>query len=105
VLASVAEWEADTISARTKAGLAVKRERGEPISRPAVPGDVADHIRALRGQGLSLRAICDVLNAENVPTARGAARWTVGAVQTATGYRRPSRRRAADLPPVPRRRN
>ena len=36
VFASVAEWERDTIAARTKDALAAARSNGRPISRPAV---------------------------------------------------------------------
>ncbi|MCW2984307.1 MAG: Resolvase domain protein [Conexibacter sp.] len=104
VLASVAQWEAETISVRTVDGLAAKRARGEQIGREAVPADVADRIRAMRADGLTMRAVCDVLNAEGVPTARGAASWSVSAVQTATGYKRPKRSRSADLPAAPKRR-
>lgn len=104
VLASVAEWEADVIAERTTDALSAKRARGEAISRPAVPADVADRIRALRADGLSYRAICGTLNDDGVPTARGAAQWSVSAVQRSLGYQRPKRRKAADLPPVPRRR-
>ncbi len=46
--------------------------RGRPSS---TPGEVADRIRSLRADGMSLQAICDTLNAEGVPTPRGGARW------------------------------
>ena len=36
VFASVAEWERETIAARTKEGLAVLRGKGSAVSRPAV---------------------------------------------------------------------
>lgn len=104
VLASVAEWEAETIASRTRAALQAKRERGERVSREHVPSDVADRIRALRQDGSTLQGICDHLNAEGVPTARGAAAWKISAVQRSLGYERPRRRRNADLPPLPRRR-
>jgi DNA invertase Pin-like site-specific DNA recombinase len=104
VLASVAEWEADTISSRTASALSAKRERGEAISRAAVPDEVATRIRMLRDEGLTYRAICERLNADGVPTARGAAEWSVSAVQRSLGYQRPRRRRAADLPAAPKRR-
>jgi DNA invertase Pin-like site-specific DNA recombinase len=104
VLASVAEWEADTISARTSSALAAKRERGEPVGRPAVPADVAERIRSMRQAGSTYQGICDALNAEGIPTARGAAAWSVSAVQRSLGYQRPKRRKAADLPAQPKRR-
>jgi DNA invertase Pin-like site-specific DNA recombinase len=39
VFASVAEWERDTIAARTRDGLAALRAQGKPIGRPAVADD------------------------------------------------------------------
>jgi DNA invertase Pin-like site-specific DNA recombinase len=104
VLASVAQWEAEAGSERTSAALRALQARGGTAGRPAVPEAVAARIRALRSEGLSLRAVADALNEERVPTVRGAARWSVSSVQTAAGYRRPRRRRAADLPPMPTRR-
>jgi hypothetical protein len=46
--------------------------RGRPSSTPRA---VAERIRLLRAEGMSLQAICDTLNAEEVPTPRGGARW------------------------------
>lgn len=105
VLASVAQWEAEAISERTSAALRSMQARGEKVGRPAVSPEVAERIRAMKGDGLSLRAIAAELNAQGVPTTRGAAAWTHSAVQTAaTNYKRPRRRKAADLPPLPQRR-
>lgn len=104
VLASVAQWEAEAISERTSAALAARKAQGHPVSRGAVPDDVAQRIRDLRASGLSLRKIADELTAAGVPTARGADRWSVSAVQVATGYKRPKRRTPADLPTLPKRR-
>ena len=107
VFASVAEWERETIAARTKDGLAALRARGRPISRPAVSDnpELAERIRALRQAGASYQAIADTLNAEGVPTLRGAAAWRVSSVQAAAGYRRPpARKRTAELPRINRRR-
>jgi hypothetical protein len=36
---------------------------------------VAARIRELRGEGMTLQAICDTLNAEKIPTPRGGAEW------------------------------
>lgn len=104
VFASVAQWEAETISVRTRDALQSKRAEGGAVSRPAVPADVQARIVALRDEGLSLRAICSRLDADGVPTARGAAGWKVSAVQRTLGYERPKQRRSADLPAVPSRR-
>jgi peptidoglycan hydrolase-like protein with peptidoglycan-binding domain len=54
---------------------------------PAVKG----RIQAMRASGMSLQAIADCLNAENVPTLRGGREWRPSGVQTAAGYRRPNR--------------
>ena len=45
----------------------------------------------MRADGMTLQAIADTLNEEGVPTLRGGAKWRPSSVQTATGYRRPSR--------------
>jgi len=48
------------------------RRRGRPSSTPAA---VAERIRGMRQEGMTLQAICDVLNADGVPTPRGGATW------------------------------
>lgn len=48
-------------------------------------------IQSMRADGMTLQAIADTLNEEGVPTLRGGAKWRPSSVQTATGYRRPSR--------------
>jgi peptidoglycan hydrolase-like protein with peptidoglycan-binding domain len=48
-----------------------------------------ERIREMRASGMTLQAIADRLNAENVPTLRGGTKWRPSAVQAATGYRRP----------------
>lgn len=107
VFASVAEWERDTISARTRDALQAARARGRQVSRPAVGDrrDVAERIRLLRDEGCTLQAIADLLNEEGVPTARGASEWRVSSVQSAAGYRRPPARRGhPELPALRRQR-
>lgn len=106
VFASVAEWERDTIAARTRDGLATIRAEGHAISRPAV-GDrpeVAERIRTMREEGATYQAIADALNAEGVPTLRGATQWRVSSVQSAAGYRRPPARPHDPALPLVRRR-
>lgn len=107
IMSAVAEWERDTIAQRTRDGLAAARAQGKPTGRPAVADrpELAERINALKADGLSLQQICDRLNAEGVPTARGAAEWRKSAVQAILGYRRrPVRRRIASLPELPARR-
>lgn len=108
VFASVAEWERDTIAARTRDGLASVRAQGKPIGRPSVADrpELAERIRAMRTAGATLQGIADLLNAEGVPTARGASRWRPSSVQAAAGYkRRRPRRKHPSLPEIPRRRS
>jgi DNA invertase Pin-like site-specific DNA recombinase len=37
IIVVIAEWERETIAARTKAGLAAKRAQGQPTGRPSSP--------------------------------------------------------------------
>jgi DNA invertase Pin-like site-specific DNA recombinase len=108
VLVVVAEWERRTIAARTKAGLDALRAQGKPTGRPSVADrpELAERIRRMRDEeGLSLRAIADVLSDEGIPTARGADRWRASSVQAAAGYvRRKPRRKRAALPALDTRR-
>lgn len=101
VFASVAEWERDTIAARTRDGLAAVRAQGKPTGRPAVADrpELAERIQAMREQGMTLQAIADTLTAEGVPTARGAAAWRPSSVQQAAGYRRRQPRRKLTVLP------
>lgn len=104
VMASVAEWERETIAARTKDGLAVAASKGRRPA-PAVDGELRERIRAMREGRATYQQIADTLNAEGVPTMRGAAQWQVSSVRGAAGYRRPAkRRRTAELPALPKRR-
>lgn len=69
VLAEAATWQPAAIA---KPGRAMGGRVGRPSSTPAA---VAARIRDLRDQGMTLQAICDTLNAEQVPTPRGGAEW------------------------------
>jgi len=103
VLASVAQWEAKATGERTKAALAVKRARGEPIGPPGVAVKVKQRIQRQRRLGWSQQRIADSLNADGVPTSRGGSEWRPSAIGTALGWRRSSRSRPADLPSLNRR--
>jgi hypothetical protein len=85
IFASVAEWETDTIAARSSEALQAKRAAG-PInpSRPAVAdnGELAGRILALRAGGTNLARIAETLNAGKVPTVRGGATWRASSVQS-----------------------
>ena len=68
VLGTAAGWR--TLPLEVKSPMLARRGRPSSTPRP-----VADRIRRLRAEGLSLQAICDTLNDEGVPTPRGGARW------------------------------
>ena len=82
ILSAFAAFEADLISARTKAALRVVKQNGSRSGRPIgnprfrpVPSPVVVLIRQLRGEGMSYRRIADELNARQVPTAQGGRAW------------------------------
>jgi DNA invertase Pin-like site-specific DNA recombinase len=76
VLAAFAQYERRLIGQRTKEALAAKREAGTRLGRPpALPPQVRERIRRMRGEGWSYPKIADALNFENVPTAHGGSKW------------------------------
>ena len=82
ILASFAAFEADLISARTKAALAVVRKNGsrsgKPIGNPnfrPVPPAVAGLICQLRSEGMSYAKIAVTLTERGIPTAQGGKGW------------------------------
>ena len=92
-LVSIGPSERGKVAERTGKGLAAARARGAVTARPAVndvPG-LKERIVAMRKQGMTLQAIADELNAEQVPTIRGGKQWRPSSVQAAAGYRRPRR--------------
>jgi DNA invertase Pin-like site-specific DNA recombinase len=98
-LMSVAAWERRRLGDRTRRGLAVARAKRKVTGRPAV-SDIPvlkRRIVAMRSEGMTLQAIADRLNAEQVPTVRGGKEWRPSSVQAAAGYQRPGRgERGAD---------
>jgi DNA invertase Pin-like site-specific DNA recombinase len=110
-LASVANWERDRLSERTRKGLAAARDKRRAAAEAAAARSpnaswpqVSKRIAAMRADGMTLQAIADQLNAEGVPTPRGGAKWRPSSVQTAAGYKRRSRsKHTDDLPTVERR--
>jgi DNA invertase Pin-like site-specific DNA recombinase len=103
-LASVAGWERERLSERTRKGLAAARSKRRAASGSSAAGDWSDirkRIAAMRADGMTLQAIADVLNRERVPTPRGGVEWRPSSVQTAAGYRRRTRpKKVEDLPRV-----
>ena len=82
ILASFAAFEADLISARTKAALAVVRKNGSKSGRPIgnpkfgrISSEIEDRIVELRASRMSYRSIAEMLNVEQVPTAQGGKQW------------------------------
>jgi len=100
IIAAVAQHEAATVSARTKAALKAAKERGVVLGKSmnldkikkghATQADIADRnaqkvqttINGLRSANMSLRAIAQELNAMGVVTPRKA-QWTAQAVKNA----------------------
>jgi DNA invertase Pin-like site-specific DNA recombinase len=77
-----AEYERELISERTKAGLAAKKRRGEPIGRPrlANPG-VVRRIVLDRNSGLSFAKIATALEAEGILSPAGRPNWQPSTVR------------------------
>lgn len=76
ILMSLAEWERETIGARTRDALQAVRARGTKLGRPTtVDPHTVKTIQMLRSAGLSYAAVANSLNSREVPTAQGGARW------------------------------
>ncbi len=81
IASSVSQWERRIIGARTSEALQALKARGVRLGRPVkLSGVVRRRIAEEHGDGDSLRAIADRLNAERVPTARGG-RWHASTVR------------------------
>jgi DNA invertase Pin-like site-specific DNA recombinase len=82
-LVSVSDWERHRRAEKTAAAR----------SKVPVSGTISFALRRrivrLRGAGITLQAIADMLNEEGIPTVRGGARWRPSSVQAAAGYKRP----------------
>jgi len=72
VLGAAAGWAPRSISIRGRRPASGEARPGRPFSTPA---DLAERIRGLRAGGATLQSICDRLNADGVPTARGGSHW------------------------------
>lgn len=71
VLASIAQWEREMISFRTKETLAEKRKVGVIGGRRPVPRTTVRRIMELREQGHTLAGIADILTADKIATRDG----------------------------------
>lgn len=106
IMAGVAEWERDQISARTLDAASERRSQGKQMGRAGVRDtnpELAERIRSERDSGATWQAIADALNVECVPTVRGGAHWRVSAVQSAAGYVRPRAKSCRVTLPEPKR--
>lgn len=89
IMASAAQWERRIIGQRTKDALAVRREQGVKLGRPALPKDaLGRRISAMRKRGMTLQAIADKLNSEGEPTLRGGQEWRPSSVQVVLNRKR-----------------
>lgn len=105
-LASVAGWERERLSERTRKGLAAARSKRHAAKGGSAGDwpDIRKRIAAMRADGMTLQAIADVLNQEGVPTPRGGTEWRPSSVQSAAGYKRRTRaKKVEDLPQVEKR--
>lgn len=77
VLASVAQWEREMGSQRTRDALAAKRARGEPAGGVPAYSDreTIRRIVRLRGKGMSVNRIADWLTDHDVPSPWKAPTW------------------------------
>jgi len=89
-LIALSNWESELIAGRTRTGLAELRALGQPTGCDR--RELLERICAMREAKLSLRAIADQLNAEQIPTLRGGKEWRPSSIEAALGYRRPGPR-------------
>lgn len=72
VMTSVAQWERETTSERTKTALAYKKTQGVVLGRPALADTATiQRVVELRRAGQSLRQIAEALASEGCSTQRG----------------------------------
>ena len=88
VVERVVEQVVERVTERLTMVLVERLERAERSARsdrsilatPAPKAAMVQRIRAMQGEGLSLQAIANQLNAEGVPTLSGRGRWQKGTV-------------------------
>jgi DNA invertase Pin-like site-specific DNA recombinase len=81
IMASVAEWEREIISARTKDALVEVRRRGTALGRPSgLPDSTIARIHREHADGKSLYEIAKSLRADGIPSGQGG-KWHTSSVQ------------------------
>lgn len=81
MFASVARFERDRISERTREALAVKKAQGVRLGRPSgLAAEIVSRIVAERAAGVSLRKIADGLTGDGIATAQGGKAWHASTV-------------------------
>lgn len=82
IMATLAEWEREMISVRTKDALVEARRRGSRFGRPSGIDDATiARIKRERANGAGLWSIARDLTRDGVPTAQGGDRWTHSTVR------------------------
>jgi DNA invertase Pin-like site-specific DNA recombinase len=82
MMATFAQLERELIGLRTREALAVLKSQGIRLGRPTlIDSDVETMIAEYRAEGLSMAKIADQLNAQDVPTANGGAKWYASTVK------------------------
>jgi DNA invertase Pin-like site-specific DNA recombinase len=84
VLTSVSTWERDRRVQMTSAA------RAKVVVPLTIRPELKRRIVRMRSAGMTLQAIANELNEEQVPTVRGGRRWRPSSVQAALGYKRPA---------------
>jgi DNA invertase Pin-like site-specific DNA recombinase len=86
-LIALSAHERQRIASGTRRGLAKGRAGGRPAvsDRP----ELVERIATMRAANMTLQAIADQLNDEDIPTLRGGKQWRPSSIQAALGYRRP----------------
>lgn len=80
----MSDWE------RSRRAEMTSPARAKVTSLAGIDPELRSRIVRMRKAGMTLQAIADMLNDEEVPTARGGTTWRPSSVQSALGYRRPS---------------
>jgi DNA invertase Pin-like site-specific DNA recombinase len=82
LLGAFAELEAEMISERTTAALAVKKAQGAKLGQPSKVSQAARcRLRELRGEGLSWSEIARKMNEAKIPSGCGESKWHAASAQ------------------------